>query len=239
LGSLRDIIKNAGITQQELADYLGITRQYLNNYLDETNENALMPEKYFSNVLFLFNCKNREELYNLNMDKSPKVIKKRLNIIVETKIKVDELFSIDNEKLELFKMIDYLNKLVLHNPVLLEAFYLLINNLSKNENYLSLLTFTGKKHLLINFDDVKYDSERCNAREALLYKALESNDLDFLEYKDLYEQFKNNVQGQTEIDITALKQSLVEMGFNNLDDLEMLEIINKYEKLKDKKQTVM
>jgi transcriptional regulator with XRE-family HTH domain len=235
--TLRDILKNVGITQQELADYLGISRQYLNNYLDETYEHAIVPEKYMLSLLFLFNCKTREEFYKDAFDKNPKVIKKRLNSIKDTKSKVDEIFNIDNEKkLEVFKIIDYLNNLMRLDTKLMESFSLLVQNLSNNDEYLALLSFIGKKHMLIDFDNPKYSDPVLNSREALLYKALESETLDFQEHQELFAAFKHQVKTQTDIDINALKQSLIELGVGNIDDFKILELVNKYENIKGNKK---
>ncbi|ERJ11826.1 helix-turn-helix domain-containing protein [Haloplasma contractile] len=233
--TLRDILKNVGITQKDIAEYLGISRQYLNSYLDETYEDPRMPEKFMLSLIFLFNCKTREEFYKEAYERNSKAIKKRLNTIKDTKSKVDMIFNIDNDKkLELFKIIDYLNSIMKMDAKLIEAFGLLIQNLSKNDNYKSLLTFLGKKHMLIEFDDNHFNEEELLSREALLFKALESESLDFNDYRALHQQFKQTVKNQTDIDINALKQSLRELGFNNLDDVELLELINKYETLKRK-----
>src|SRR5690554_2898259 len=104
--NFREVLKKIGITQQELADYLGISRQYLNNYLDETLEEPKIPDKYLDNILFLFECKTREEIYKEDFFRNAKTIKKRMSIVRSTKESIDNLFNIKhNKKIELFKIV--------------------------------------------------------------------------------------------------------------------------------------
>jgi len=76
--------------------------------LDETLENPQIPDKYFDNILFLFECKTREELYSEAFIRNGKTIKKRMGIVKSTKESIDNLFNIEHDKkLELFKIVEY------------------------------------------------------------------------------------------------------------------------------------
>lgn len=230
--NLREILKNIGITQQELADYLGITRQYLNSYLDETYEDPKLPPKYLDNIMFLFECKSREELYAPNFQRNAKMIRKRMNLIKSTKERFDNLFNIENEeKFELFKMIEYFQSLINLDKKLLESYSILMENLTANPTYKALLTYIGKRYMIIDFNDQQYNDSDLKSREALIYKALEGKDLDFADYESLYQSFYHTTKQQHNIDIEALKLSLNELGYTNITHKEVMDILNKYNQM--------
>jgi transcriptional regulator with XRE-family HTH domain len=231
--NLREIIKKTGITQQELADYLGITRQYLNQYLDETIEHQKLPEKYLENILFLFECQSREELFDFNLTRSGKQIRKRMNTIKSTKESMNNLFNVETEKkLELFKIIDYLHALIKLDDALLESLAILIESISKESTYHALLSYIGKRNLIIEFDDEKYNHPKNRAREALLYQALEKELTDVNQHQVLYEEFKMSTKRQNNIDLELLKISLNELGYTNISQKEVLDIFKKYNQIK-------
>lgn len=234
MNNFRELLKKIGITQQELADYLGISRQYLNSYLDETLEEPKLPQKYLDNILFLFECKTREELYDESFIRNAKIIKRRMGIVRSTKESIDNLFNIEHDKkLELFRIVEYFQKLAKFDQDLLESFAIFIENISKEESYKSLLSYVGKKYLLINFDDARFNSELIKSREALLYQVFENDKLDFNEYKDIYEMFENSTKKQNNIDIDALKKSLSELGYSNISQKEVVDLLKKYNEIKN------
>lgn len=234
MSNFRELLKKMGITQQELADYLGISRQYLNSYLDETLEEPKLPQKYLDNILFLFECKTREELYDESFIRNAKIIKRRMGIVRSTKESIDNLFNIEHDKkLELFRIVEYFQKLAKFDQDLLESFAIFIENISKEESYKSLLSYVGKKYLLINFDDARFNSELIKSREALLYQVFENDKLDFNEYKDIYEMFENSTKKQNNIDIDALKKSLSELGYSNISQKEVVDLLKKYNEIKN------
>lgn len=234
MNNFRELLKKMGITQQELADYLGISRQYLNSYLDETLEEPKLPQKYLDNILFLFECKTREELYDESFIRNAKIIKRRMGIVRSTKESIDNLFNIEHDKkLELFRIVEYFQKLAKFDQDLLESFAIFIENISKEESYKSLLSYVGKKYLLINFDDARFNSELIKSREALLYQVFENDKLDFNEYKDIYEMFENSTKKQNNIDIDALKKSLSELGYSNISQKEVVDLLKKYNEIKN------
>ncbi len=234
MSNFRELLKKTGITQQELADYLGISRQYLNSYLDETLEDPQLPQKYLDNILFLFECKTREELYDESFIRYAKTIKRRMGIVRSTKESIDNLFNIEHDKkLELFRIVEYFQILSKFDQDLLESFAILIDNISKEEAYKSLLSYIGKKYLLINFDDSRFNSDLNKSREALLFQLFENDKLDFNEYKDVYEMFVNSTKKQNNIDIDALKKSLSELGYSNISQKEVVDLLKKYNEIKN------
>jgi transcriptional regulator with XRE-family HTH domain len=231
--NLREIIKKIGITQQELADYLGITRQYLNQYLDETLEDQKLPEKYLENILFLFECQSRDELFDSSLVRNSKQIRKRMQMIKTTRESMNNLFNVENEKkLELFKIIDYLHALIKLDDELLESLAVLIESISKENTYHTLLSYIGKRNLIIEFEDEKYNQPRNRVREALLFQALEKDIKDTNHHEALYEEFKMTTKRQNNIDLEALKISLNELGYTNISQKEVLDIFKKYNQIK-------
>ncbi|HEY8365379.1 MAG TPA: helix-turn-helix transcriptional regulator [Haloplasmataceae bacterium] len=232
--NFREVLKKIGITQQELADYLGISRQYLNSYLDETLEEPKIPSKYLNNILFLFECKTREEIYDENFSRNAKVIKKRMGIVKSTKESIENLFNIKhNRKIELFKIVDYFQHLVKLDDDLLESFAIFMENLIKEPSYISLLSYIGKKYLLIDFYDERFNQDENKCRETLLYEAFEENDLDFTLYKEKYEKFRLSVKKHEDIDIEALKKTLAELGYTNISQKEVIDLLKKYNEIKN------
>lgn len=235
--NLREIIKKTGITQQELADYLGITRQYLNNYLDETIDEPKMPQKFMDNILFLFECKTRDELFDNQIVRNAKTIKKRINNIRITKESLDHLFNIENEKkIELFKIVEYFSAFTKLDVSILESLVIFMENISKETPYRSILSYIGKRYMIIDFDHPDYNNEVNKAREALFYKALESETLDFNMYKELYDDFSESIKEKTDIDLEALKKSLNELGYTNISQKEVIDILKKYNQIKINKE---
>lgn len=233
--NFREVLKKIGITQQELADYLGISRQYLSGYLDDTLEEPKIPPKYLDNILFLFECKSREELYKEDFMRSAKNIKKRMNIVKSTKESIDNLFNFKhNKKIELFKIVDYFQHLVNLDDDLLESFAIFMENLIKEDAYLSILSYIGKKYLLIDFADERFNSDINKSREALLYLAFEEPNLDFTQFKEKYEKFYHSVKKHDAIDLDALKKSLAELGFTNISQKEVVDLLKKYNEIKNK-----
>ncbi|QVK17793.1 helix-turn-helix transcriptional regulator [Mycoplasmatota bacterium] len=232
--NFREVLKKIGITQQELADYLGISRQYLNNYLDETLEEPKIPQKYFDNILFLFECKTRDEIYDDAFIRNAKTIKKRMGIVKSTKESIDNLFNIEHEKkMELFKIVEYFQNLIKLDQDLLESFAIFMENITKEESYRSLLSYIGKKYVLIQFDDPRFNSDIDKCREALLNEVFDEPNLNFEEYKDKYEKFVNSTKKQNEIDLGALKKSLSELGYTNISQKEVVDLLKKYNEIKN------
>lgn len=233
--NFREVLKKIGITQQELADYLGISRQYLNSYLDETLEDPRIPPKYLDSILFLFECKTREEIYSEDFFRNAKTIKRRMGIVKSTKESIDNLFNIKhNKKIELFKIIDYFQHLVNLDDDLLESFAIFMENLTKEDAYLSLLSYIGKRYLLIDFDDERFNNDLNKSREALLYCVFEEPNLNFSQYKEKYEKFLNSVKKHDAIDLDALKKSLAELGYTNISQKEVVDLLKKYNEIKNK-----
>ncbi|MDF2699137.1 MAG: hypothetical protein K0Q49_693 [Haloplasmataceae bacterium] len=231
---LREIIKKVGITQQELADYLGITRQYLNNYLDECLEEPKLPQKYIENIMFLFEVKTRDELFDENFNRTAKVIKRRISVIKSTKESIDNLFNIEHEKkIELFKIVENFQYLASLDKDLLESFAILLENIVKEPNYQALISYVGKKYLIIDFNDERFNNDAIKSREALLHNILDKKEFNFNDYKDLYEEFINSTKKQDNIDIEALKQSLSDLGYNNLSQKDVVDLLKKYNQLKN------
>jgi transcriptional regulator with XRE-family HTH domain len=235
--NFREVLKKIGITQQELADYLGISRQYLNTYLDETLDEPQIPAKYMENILFLFECKARDEIYQDGFTRNARVIKKRMGIVKSTKDSIENLFNIKHEKkIELFKIVDYFQHLVKLDDDLLEAFAIFMENLTKEEVYLSLLSYIGKKYLLIDFDDPRFNTDINKSREALLYEVFEEPNLDFSQYKEKYDKFVNSIKKHDVIDLEALKKSLAELGYTNISQKEVVDLLKKYNEIKNNEQ---
>ena len=233
--NFREVLKKIGITQQELADYLGISRQYLNSYLDETLEDPRIPPKYLDSILFLFECKTREEIYSEDFFRNAKTIKRRMGIVKSTKESIDNLFNIKhNKKIELFKIIDYFQHLVNLDDDLLESFAIFMENLTKEDAYLSLLSYIGKRYLLIDFDDERFNNDLNKSREALLYCVFEEPNLNFSQYMEKYEKFLNSVKKHDAIDLDALKKSLAELGYTNISQKEVVDLLKKYNEIKNK-----
>jgi transcriptional regulator with XRE-family HTH domain len=231
--NFREILKKNGITQQELADYLGITRQYLNNYLDETLEEPKMPQKYIDNIMFLFECKTREELFDEDINRSSKTIKKRMNTIKATKESIDNLFNIEHEKkLELFKIVEFFQNLSKLDHELLESFAIFMESAANDKNYQAVLSYIAKKYMIVNFDDYRYNSDLNKSREALIYTALENNDLKFENYQEIYKKFESSTNKQNDIDLEVLKKSLNELGYTNVSQKEVIDILKKYNQIK-------
>lgn len=231
--NLREIFKKIGITQQEIADYLGITRQYLNSYLDETIDNPKLPQKYLDNILFLFECKSREELFDENFNRNPKIIKKRIMTVKSTKDSIDNLFNIGHEqKNELFKIVEFFQNLTKLDQSLLESFAIFMESIAKDTAYQSILSYIGKKYLIIKFDDERFNSDLNKSREALLYDIFENSDLQFENYKDKYQEFIESTKNNNNIDLEALKLSLNELGYTNISQKEVVDLLKKYNQLK-------
>lgn len=234
--NLREIIKKTGITQQELADYLGITRQYLSNYLDETYEEPKLPKKYMDNILFLFECRTREDFFSGNFKSSARHIRKRILRIKQAKDSIDRLFNMENEeKFEIFQVLEYLHALIKLDAKLLEALSVFLDHIINDSNYRTMLTYLAKRYLIIDFDDESYNDPTTKAREALLYKAFESEELDFSQYEELYYTFVETTKRQNNIDVEALKDSLSELGYTNISQKDLIEIIKKYNQLKNQR----
>ncbi len=232
--NFREILKKIGITQQELADYLGISRQYLNNYLDETLEEPKIPDKYLDNILFLFECKKREEIYKDSFTRNAKAIKKRMGIVKSTKESINNLFNIEHEKkIELYKIVEYFQSLAKLDNDLLESFSILMENITKEESYRSLLSYIGKKYLLIDFEDSRFNREIDKCREALLNEVFDEPNLKLDNYKDQYEKFVERTKKQNMIDLNALKKSLSELGYTNISQKEVVDLLKKYNEIKN------
>lgn len=231
--NLREIIKKTGITQQELADYLGITRQYLSHYLDETLEEPKLPKKYMDNILFLFECRTRDDLFTGNFKTNARRIRQRILRIKQAQDNIDRLFNLENEsKFEIFQVLEYLHALIHLDERLLEALTIFLDNITNHSPYRAVLTYLAKRYLLIDFDDEDFNDPLFKAREALLFKAFEDNDLDFTEYEALYQTFEETTKKQNDIDVEALKHSLNELGYTNISQKDLIEIIKKYNQLK-------
>lgn len=234
--NLREVIKKAGITQQELADYLGITRQYLSHYLDETLEEPKLPKKYMDNILFLFECPKRENLFKGHFKTNARRIRKRIMRIKQAKDSIDQLFNANNEgKFEIFEVLESLHALIHLDSRLLEALSLFLEQLTTESPYRAMLSYLAKRYLIIDFDDENYNDAELKAREALLFKAFEEETLNFSDYEALYHRFEETTKKQHNIDVEALRHSLNELGYTNVTQKDLIEIIQKYNDLKKKR----
>ena len=136
----------------------------------------------------------------------------------------------------MFKIVDYFQHLVKLDDDLLEAFAIFMENLTKEEVYLSLLSYIGKKYLLIDFDDPRFNTDINKSREALLYEVFEEPNLDFSQYKEKYDKFVNSIKKHDVIDLEALKKSLAELGYTNISQKEVVDLLKKYNEIKNNEQ---
>ena len=251
---LNDILNELGISKVRLAKYLGVSRQMLYNYLamDSIKD---WPKEKSTRLLGLLNIKGEEELKNLPVDSNYIMeVESRLNDGVKDSLDKEiltDLKGFSKKEQELLSDIINLLKEKLADDKSKETFYAYtylyhyLQSMETNRELKYILAYMSKSMGFTDPNEFAFNQDQQFIFEAILFSGLtlyNNGGSSKVKLAEAHKRFVQDIEHKNEEKLsrtqelnTAKVQALRELGYNEINEDNAKEVLEKIAEIQSRK----
>lgn len=257
MNRLNELLQELGISKVNLAKYLGVSRQMVYNYLELDDLNKWPKEKKL--LLFkLFNIEDgsEESLNNIKVTTEYLMaVEQRLNQSFKEKNNLNDFFDLNGMNKQEQQLISDIACLIKEkltedankeqNFYAITYLYQMLQSMDNVPEVKYILGYMSKTTGFTDPEDFKFEADRQFIFEGILYSALNlynSGGASRSRLAESHKRFVQEIQKKNEEKITRTQQlniikiqALRELGYNNIDDTNASEVIEKMAEIESRK----
>ncbi|MBR1385384.1 MAG: hypothetical protein IJ568_00995 [Bacilli bacterium] len=254
MDKLNEILNELGISKVRLAKYLGVSRQMLYNYL-AMNSIKDWPKEKSTRLLGLLNIKGEEDLQNLPVDSNYIMeVEGRLNDGVKDSLDKDvlsDLKGFNKKEQELLTDIINLLKEKLADDKSKETFYAYsylyhyLQSMETNRELKYILAYMSKSMGFTDPNEFVFNQDQQFIFEAILFSGLtlyNNGGSSKVKLAEAHKRFVQDIEHKNEEKLsrtqelnTAKVQALRELGYNEINEDNAKEVLEKIAEIQSRK----
>ncbi len=251
---LNDILNELGISKVRLAKYLGVSRQMLYNYL-AMNSVKDWPKEKSTRLLGLLNIKTEEELQSLVVDSSYIMeVESRLNDGVKDSLDKEvltDLKGFSKKEQDLLSDIINLLKEKLSEDKSKETFYAYtylyhyLQSMETSKELKFILAYMSKSMGFTDPNEFAFNQDQQFTFEAILFSGLtlyNNGGSSKVKLAEAHKRFVQDIEHKNEEKLsrtqelnTAKVQALRELGYNEINEDNAKEVLEKIAEIQSRK----
>ncbi len=254
MDKLNDILNELGISKVKLAKYLGVSRQMLYNYLAMKSIKD-WPKEKSTRLLSLLNIKGEEDLNTLTIDGNYIIeVESRINEGVKDisdKEILTDLKGFSKKEQDLLSDIINLLKEKLSDDKSKETFYAYtylyhyLQSMETNKELKYILAYLSKSMGFTDANEYAFNQDQQFIFEAILFSALtlyNNGGSSKLKLAEAHKRFVQDIEHKNEEKLsrtqelnTAKVQALRELGYNEINEDNAKEVLEKIAEIQSRK----
>ncbi len=251
---LNDILNELGISKVRLAKYLGVSRQMLYNYL-AMNSVKDWPKEKSTRLLGLLNVKSEEEIKNLTVDSNYIMeVESRLNDGVKDNLDKEiltDLKGFSKKEQDLLSDIINLLKEKLSDDKSKETFYAYtylyhyLQSMETSKELKYILAYMSKSMGFTDPNEFAFNQDQQFTFEAILFSGLtlyNNGGSSKVKLAEAHKRFVQDIEHKNEEKLsrtqelnTAKVQALRELGYNEINEDNAKEVLEKIAEIQSRK----
>lgn len=251
---LNDILNELGISKVRLAKYLGVSRQMLYNYL-AMNSVKDWPKEKSTRLLGLLNIKSEDEIKNLNVDSNYIMeVESRLNDGVKDNLDKEiltDLKGFSKKEQDLLSDIINLLKEKLSDDKSKETFYAYtylyhyLQSMETSKELKYILAYMSKSMGFTDPNEFAFNQDQQFTFEAILFSGLtlyNNGGSSKVKLAEAHKRFVQDIEHKNEEKLsrtqelnTAKVQALRELGYNEINEDNAKEVLEKIAEIQSRK----
>ena len=251
---LNDILNELGISKVRLAKYLGVSRQMLYNYL-AMNSVKDWPKEKSTRLLGLLNVKSEEEIKNLTVDSNYIMeVESRLNDGVKDNLDKEiltDLKGFSKKEQDLLSDIINLLKEKLSDDKSKETFYAYtylyhyLQSMETSKELKYILAYMSKSMGFTDPNEFVFNQDQQFTFEAILFSGLtlyNNGGSSKVKLAEAHKRFVQDIEHKNEEKLsrtqelnTAKVQALRELGYNEINEDNAKEVLEKIAEIQSRK----
>ena len=254
MDKLNDILNELGISKVRLAKYLGVSRQMLYNYLGMTSIKD-WPKEKSTRLLGLLNIKSEDELNDLPIDSNYIMeVESRLNDGVKDSLDKEiltDLKGFSKKEQDLLSDIISLLKEKLSEDKSKETFYAYtylyhyLQSMETNRELKYILAYMSKSMGFTDPNEYAFNQDQQFIFEAILFSGLtlyNNGGSSKVKLAEAHKRFVQDIEHKNEEKLsrtqelnTAKVQALRELGYNEINEENAKEVLEKIAEIQSRK----
>lgn len=254
MDKLNDILNELGISKVKLAKYLGVSRQMLYNYLAMKSIKD-WPKEKSTRLLSLLNIKGEEDLNTLTIDGNYIIeVESRINEGVKDisdKEILTDLKGFSKKEQDLLSDIINLLKEKLSDDKSKETFYAYtylyhyLQSMETNKELKYILAYLSKSMGFTDANEYAFNQDQQFIFEAILFSALtlyNNGGSSKVKLAEAHKRFVQDIEHKNEEKLsrtqelnTAKVQALRELGYNEINEDNAKEVLEKIAEIQSRK----
>ncbi len=254
MDKLNDILNELGISKVKLAKYLGVSRQMLYNYLAMKSIKD-WPKEKSTRLLSLLNIKGEEDLKTLTIDGNYIIeVESRINEGVKDisdKEILTDLKGFSKKEQDLLSDIINLLKEKLSDDKSKETFYAYtylyhyLQSMETNKELKYILAYLSKSMGFTDANEYAFNQDQQFIFEAILFSALtlyNNGGSSKVKLAEAHKRFVQDIEHKNEEKLsrtqelnTAKVQALRELGYNEINEDNAKEVLEKIAEIQSRK----
>ena len=251
---LNAVLTELGISKVRLAKYLGVSRQMLYNYLGIENLND-WPKEKAAKILSLLNISNTDELKNIKVNGEYIIeVEGRLNEGVKdlsNREIIADLKGFNKKEQELISNIISLLKEKMLSDKTKETYntynylYHFLESMETNEELKYILVYMSKSLGFTNPMEFSYNKDKQFTFESIMFSAMtlyNNGGTSKVKISESHKRFVQDIENKKEEKLsrtqelnTAKVQALRELGYNEINEDNAKEVLEKIAEIQSRK----